>query len=53
MESWQVFGLFRFEIWPVFDFVGRLGNLKTLAGLSCSVDLCFCQWFFKKNNLLQ
>ena len=34
-------------------FVGRLGNLKTLAGLSCSVDLYFCQWFFKKNNLLQ
>ena len=23
LRSWQVFGLFRFEIWPIFDFVGR------------------------------
>ena len=34
-------------------FVGRFRKSEKLAGFSCSADVFFSQWFFKKNNLLQ
>ena len=42
-----------FEIWQVFDFLlAGLGNLKSWQVLVAPL-MCFPQWFFKKNNLLQ